>query len=122
MNRTVALALTAALSLGVLAGCGGGSGKTTQLTVTLGEGGKWTFNPDTITANKGDKIEVTLVNKDTAQPHSLVIPDLNFKSGEVAIGKEAKFTINASKSGTFDFWCDVPGHKEGNMIGKITVN
>lgn len=121
MKRIAALALGAALSLGILTGCGGGSGQTVQMTVVMGEGGVWIYEPDTITVNKGDKIELTLINKDAAQPHSLLIPDLNFNSGEVAINSQGTFTVNASKAGEFQFYCDVPGHKEVGMVGKITV-
>jgi len=115
------LALGAVLTLGVLTGCGGSSGETKQMTIVMGEGGVWTFNPDHITANKGDKIELTLINKDAAQPHSLLIPDLNFNSGEIAPNSEGTFTITASKKGEFQFYCDIPGHKEVGMVGKITV-
>lgn len=119
-KKLAALGLVAALALGILAGCGGG-GNTAKLTINLGENGAFVFNPSTLTVKKGDNVEVTLVNKDTAAEHSFVATDLNAKSPKVAAGATQTYTFKADKEGTFDFWCDVPGHKEGNMVGKITV-
>lgn len=121
MKKVVLLALVAILSLGILAGCGGGGAGTT-LEVIMGEGGAMTYSPATLTVKKGDKVSVKLINKDAAQAHSFLIPDLKVKSSQVAPGKTETINFTADKAGTFEFYCDVPGHKEGGMVGKMTVS
>ncbi len=121
MKKFALFAIVAMLSL-VLTACGGGGGNTVELEVTMGEGGALAFNPNTLTVNKGDTVKVTLVNADPAQPHSFVINELNAKSGQVAAGQTKTYTFTASQAGEFQFYCDVPGHKEGGMVGTITVN
>lgn len=121
-KKLAALGLVAALSLGLLAGCGGGGGNVNKVTVEMGEGGNFVFKPATVTVKKGDTVEMTLINKDTGAEHSFVATDLNAKSPKVAAGATQTYTFKATKEGTFEFFCDVPGHKEGNMVGKITVN
>jgi plastocyanin len=121
MKKIATLALMALLSLGLLTACGGGGGATQQLTVEMGEGGQYIFTPAELKVKQGDKVQVKLINKDTANAHSFVIKELNAKSKQVAGGKEETITFTANKKGTFEFFCDVPGHKEGGMVGKIVV-
>ena len=123
MKKVVLLALVAVLPLGILAGCGGGGGGAgTTLEVIMGEGGAMTYSPATLTVKKGDKVSVKLINKDAAQAHSFLITDLKVKSSQVAPGKTETINFTADKAGTFEFYCDVPGHKEGGMVGKMTVS
>jgi len=123
MKKLVMLVLVAVLSLGVLTACGGGSSAPAQeLTVEMGIDGAMAFKPDTLTAKKGEKIKVTLVNKDPSQAHTFLIPTLNVKSGQVAAGQTETIEVTASKTGEHQIICDVPGHKEGGMTGKLIVN
>ncbi|HLN65072.1 MAG TPA: cupredoxin domain-containing protein [Symbiobacteriaceae bacterium] len=121
MKKALVLALMAVMSLGLLTACGGGGGAAHKLEVVAGENGAMTFNPATLSVKKGEKVEVTLVNKDSAQNHSFLVTDLNVKSKQVAPGQKEVITFDASKAGEFEFHCDVPGHKDGGMVGKITV-
>jgi plastocyanin len=121
--KKMALALVAALSLGVLAGCGssgtaGGSGPT--LEVTAGENNALAYNPTTLTAKKGDTVKVHLVNKDSANAHTFILPDFNAKSKQVAPGKDETITFKVDKAGAFKYHCDIPGH-EATMTGTLTV-
>ncbi|HEY3363793.1 MAG TPA: cupredoxin domain-containing protein [Symbiobacteriaceae bacterium] len=120
MKKILVFALAAVLSLGILAGCGGG-GKTVPLTVNMGENGAMTYSPATLSVAKGDAVEVTLVNKDSAQAHSFIINELNVKTEQVPAGTTKKTTFKADKAGTFEYYCDVPGHKDGGMHGTLTV-
>jgi uncharacterized cupredoxin-like copper-binding protein len=118
--KKLAIAIVAAMSLGVLAGCGGGgAGAGRTVEVMAGEGGTMAFNPKTIDATKGEKITVHFVNKDSAQAHSFIIKDLNVKSEQVQPGKDSTVTFTVDK--TVEFYCDVPGHKDGGMVGSINV-
>lgn len=116
------LVLVAVMALGVLTACGGGGGgAANEITVEMGTNGEWKFFPDVLTVNKGETVKVNLVNKDSAQPHSFVIPQLNAKSTQIAANKTGSVTFKADKTGEFEIICDVPGHKDAGMVGKIVV-
>lgn len=117
------LALVAILSLGVLAGCGGGGAAkdAIPLTVTMGQNGEMKYDQAALSFEKGKTYAITLKNADTAQPHSFLIPGLNVKSSQVAAGKSETINVTASKDGSFEYYCDVPGHKDGGMKGTATV-
>ena len=64
-----------------------------------------------------------LTNKGQAD-HDLVIdgPDVSDeKTPVIGSGKTAKLTVDL-KSGTYDFYCSVPGHKQAGMDVKIDVS
>ncbi|HWI51186.1 MAG TPA: cupredoxin domain-containing protein [Symbiobacteriaceae bacterium] len=121
MKKIVIFAIVAVLSLGVLTACGGGGGAAHKLEVVAGENGEMKYNPATLSVKKGEKVEVTLINKDSAQAHSFILPKFNAKSNQVQPGQKEVVTFTANATGDFEFNCDVPGHKDGGMIGKLTV-
>ncbi len=110
------------LSLGVLAGCGGGgSGDAIEMTVEMGINGEMKFTPDVIQAKKGDTLKITLVNKDPAVNHNFLIPALNVNSGQIPPGQTSTIEVKITQSGEHDIICDVPGHREAGMVGKLIV-
>lgn len=121
--KKLMLVLVAVLALGVLAACGGGGGGAAakEITVELGANGEWKFNPEVIEVAKGEKVKVNLVNKDAAQPHSFVVAALNAKSTQVPANSTGSVEFTANQTGEFELICDVPGHKEAGMVGKIVV-
>ncbi|HYG56921.1 MAG TPA: cupredoxin domain-containing protein [Symbiobacteriaceae bacterium] len=121
MKKVFMLALVAVLSMVLTACGGGGGGATTTLDVVMGEGGEMIFTPATLSVKKGDTVQVTITNKDAAQNHSFLITELNVKSKQVPPGQKETLKVTANKTGEFTFFCDVPGHKEGGMVGKLTV-
>jgi uncharacterized cupredoxin-like copper-binding protein len=121
MKKVLMLALVAVMSLGLLSACGGGGGAVHKLEVTAGDNGQMSYNPATLTVKKGEKVEVTLINKDAGQNHTFVVTDLSVKSAQVVPGKTGTVNFTPNKTGTFEFFCDIPGHKDGGMVGKLTV-
>lgn len=121
MKKTLIFVIVAILSLGLLTACGGGGGAAKEIEVLMGEGGEMKFNPATLSVKKGEKVAITIVNKDAAQDHTLVLTDFNVKSKTVKPGQKETLNFTASKTGEFNFQCDVPGHKDGGMVGKLTV-
>jgi nitrite reductase (NO-forming) len=91
------------------------------MLVTAGMGGMLAFLPPVLFAKLGEQVEITLVNADTAQAHSFVISDLHVKSRQVMPGQRETIAFVADKAGDFRFFCDVPGHKDGGEVGRITV-
>lgn len=123
MKRVAMLFLVALLSLGVLTACGsgGGGGNVKELTVEMGPNGEMRFDPDVLTAKQGETVKITLVNKDPAVAHNFLIPALNVNSGQVPAGQTSTIEVKASKKGEHEIICDVPGHRESGMTGKLIV-
>jgi plastocyanin len=67
--------------------------------------------------------QVTIESKN-GQPtgHDIAIEGngVNQKGAVVQSGGVSKFSANL-KAGTYTFYCSVPGHREGGMVGKLTV-
>ncbi|MFM8594195.1 MAG: cupredoxin domain-containing protein, partial [Chloroflexota bacterium] len=76
------------------------------------------FDPATVTVPAEKEVTVTLPNAGAA-PHNFSIDALkvnvDLSPGET---KEAKFTAPA---GEYEYYCNVPGHKEAGMIGTLTA-
>lgn len=88
------------------------------ISVELGE---YMFKPDTIDAKAG-KVTFYLVNKGVV-PHDIVValPSGKKKSPEVAPGAEQAWEVGDLKAGTYKVNCDLPGHTESGMVGKLIV-
>ena len=90
--------------------------------VFVGEAGsiKGQVNPELRVA-EGAVVQITLVNGDGAL-HDIAVPDFGAQSDQLA-GKGSATTIvfRATKAGTFEYWCTLPGHKAAGMVGKLIV-
>ncbi len=90
-----------------------GGGPQTKVTVK-----EFVYTPKTIIVPAGaDRFVVTNIG---AVEHTFVIDALKVKSASIKPGQSVSLTINL-KPGTYQVYCDVPGHKELGMIGTITV-
>src|SRR5690606_28582979 len=78
------------------------------------------INPD-LKVPEGAVVQINLINGDGAT-HDIAIPEFHAKSDHIS-GKEAATAIvfRASKNGTFEYLCTLPGHKAAGMVGKIIV-
>jgi len=105
----------------VLSACGGGGGNAGAGAATVSvEGSEFAYTPADITAKPGQKVTVNFKNVGTVE-HTFVIKDLNFKL-TAQPGQSASGTFTApSTPGTFQIHCDVAGHTEAGMVGKLTV-
>lgn len=100
-------------------GGGGGGGASSQQTVNV-EGGEFFYKPPEITAKPGEAIKVNFKNVGTVE-HTFVIKDLNFKL-TAAPGATVSGVITApAKAGVLEIHCDIAGHTEAGMVGKLTV-
>lgn len=84
-------------------------------------GDKGQVNP-TLTANAGDTIEIVLESGEGAE-HDLVIPELNVASPKFS-GSSGKATLRfkVPRSGTFTYYCSIPGHRQIGMEGRLQVS
>jgi nitrite reductase (NO-forming) len=90
--------------------------------VFIGRGGKidGQVNP-TLQVNENDTVQITIVNGE-GQRHDIVIPDFRTTSQYVT-GKRASSTVafKVGSRGSFSYFCDVPGHRDSGMEGRIEV-
>lgn len=91
---------------------------TTQKIFNL-TAGNFYFVPNKITVNKGD--HVTLYVTNAGGIHDLVIDELGVKTPIIKTANTATFTFTASKTGSFIYYCDVPGHRAKGMWGTLVV-
>ncbi|MBS3113376.1 cupredoxin domain-containing protein [Candidatus Woesearchaeota archaeon] len=76
------------------------------------------FSPSTLMAKKGDKIILEIINKDITHAFDIDVFNIHeiLKPGEV---KMVEFV--ADTKGVFQFYCQVPGHSEAGMNGKLMI-
>jgi plastocyanin len=91
-----------------------------QATIQALDTLKW--QPNTIAAKPGDKVALT-VNNTGNTAHNFISPTLGVASGQdIATGKTTTVNFSApSQPGTYQFWCNIPGHAEAGMVGEVIV-
>jgi nitrite reductase (NO-forming) len=77
-------------------------------------------NP-TLVVHEGETVQVNLINGEGAQ-HDVVIDQFAARSAIVS-GKNASSTFSflASKTGEFDYFCSIAGHRQAGMEGLLRV-
>jgi len=93
------------------------AGAAVTITIATTE---FKFMPDTLAVHAGERVQVTLDNTKGTLKHDMHQPELNIHV-EVEAGKRTTFEFIPSKVGTFDLICDVPGHRDAGMVGKLVV-
>ncbi|WP_442753440.1 multicopper oxidase domain-containing protein [Methylocystis sp. JAN1] len=90
--------------------------------VFLGSGGEidGKVNPDLV-FHQGERAQINLVNGEGAE-HDIVIEFYDVRSNHV-VGKGASSTTSfvADKTGSFPYYCSVPGHRDAGMLGRVKV-
>jgi plastocyanin len=87
-----------------------------SFTVT---GKDFSFSPNSITVNKGDRVVINFVN--AGGFHDLVIDEFNAKTPQINSGQRATIEFIADKAGTFEYYCSVGRHREMGMRGNLIV-
>lgn len=96
-----------------------GTATTTTQKIFNITAGNFYFVPNAITVNKGD--QVTFVVTNAGGVHDVVVDELGVKTPTTRTATTATFTFTASKSGSFVYYCSVPGHRAKGMWGTLTV-
>lgn len=113
----------------VLAACGGGgsssggggaaSGRTINVEAT-----EFAFNPNSFTGKVGEQITFKVTNKGTVD-HNFVIltPDGSKELANMTIKVGASNSLNFTppSAGDYQIDCNIAGHKEAGMVGKLSV-
>ena len=87
-----------------------------QVSVSI-RAGNFFFSPDTISVSTGDEVTVNIQNSGF---HTFTVDELGVN--ETLRSGQETVTFTANKSGTFEYYCAVPGHRERGMFGSLTVN
>ena len=122
-----------------LAACSGAVAEPVTITLKA-EGLK--YHPATIEVTAGQPVTLVLENADSVEHDFSVIEipivmnvtaepmaghDMSGLTNEpqlhmaVAMGQTGSMQFTASKPGTYEFFCTVPGHKEAGMVGTLIV-
>lgn len=75
------------------------------------------YDPEVIEAERGETVVISFQNSGT---HTFTIDELGIN--ESLSGGSTTVEFTSRESGTFEFYCAIPGHKEQGMIGVLTVN
>ena len=118
--------LTVVLAV-ALAACGGGGGGTTPpvsgKTVNV-EASEFAFNPNAFSGTVGQKITFKITNKGTVD-HNFVILNADgtqeLAKTEVKVGASGTLDFTPTAAGEYKVDCNLPGHKEAGMEGKLIV-
>ncbi len=137
-SRTVGIAVVVASALIVLIAIGGlnssspaseldNSVEGSDTTVEVPEvikldviGEEFKFDQTTINVKKGSIVQLTFTNVGQII-HTFDISEYGVATGFINSGETATVEFKADREGEFAFFCNVSGHKELGMLGKIIV-
>ena len=104
----------------LIAGCAQAGPPAGAIKVTMSD---YKFAPANLSAKAG-KVDFYLTNTGT-QAHDMLIADPSGKvlaaSGLVQASNDSTFSISNLPPGTYQIYCDVPGHRALGMEGTLTV-
>jgi nitrite reductase (NO-forming) len=77
-------------------------------------------NP-TLNAAANTTVKVNLIDGDGIQ-HTISFPDFNATASAISkMNETTSVTFTPSKTGSFQYFCTIPGHKAAGMVGQINV-
>lgn len=110
----------AAILLAVLAlflgACTGGPADGPVVVV----GTEMQFEQATLTAHAGETVTLVFENHG-ALVHALVLDEFGVALEHIQPGASGTATFTPDKPGTYTFYCNEPGHREADMIGRLIV-
>lgn len=106
--RMAMMVLCTLFSTGTLA-------KTVEVTAK-----EFAFVPESISVHQGESVTIVLENEG-ALSHNLHIPELDVEVETIQTDGMTRHSFTPDKTGTFTFFCAVPGHKQAGMRGTLKV-
>jgi plastocyanin len=90
------------------------------LRLSADPGGELRFDKSSLRARAG---QVTLVmDNPSSVPHNVSIEGRGINEEGETVGRGGRSTVRADlRPGEYDFYCSVPGHRQGGMEGTLTV-
>jgi len=99
---------------------GGGGGETVDVSAPAD--GSFAYDQTSLTAKAG-QVTIAFDNPATLS-HDVTVEDSNGKEigGTDLVSQGTASTTLDLQPGTYTYFCNVPGHREGGMEGTLTVN
>lgn len=116
----------------ILAGCGGSSGGSKTVAASGGGGGggqtiqvkesEYKLTPSSFTVSKHGTVTFEVTNAGQVD-HALEVEGngLEKETKTISPGSSAKLTVDLSKSGTYEVYCPIDGHRDMGMEAKLVV-
>ncbi len=115
----------------LLAACGGASGPTAEISADMSD---LMFTPANFEVPAGATVTLKLTNSGAVE-HNFVIlkqgavyttgadikPEDIIIDAKLAAGESGEFTFKIDEAGEYTVVCNVPGHLEAGMVGKLVV-
>ena len=83
-------------------------------------GTEFSFNPASISVKAGERVKITFRN-DGGAPHNLILEGLGTGTKTIGGGQTDIVEFTAPSSGTYAFFCSIPGHRAAGMEGNLKV-
>jgi plastocyanin len=96
---------------------GGGGGETIMLAAD--PGGDLSFDQTELTAAAGE-VTIELMNE-SGIPHNVEVEGNGVEEVSETITEGSTSLTMTLEAGEYEFYCAVPGHREGGMEGTLTV-
>jgi uncharacterized cupredoxin-like copper-binding protein len=114
---TLALALAA-----VLAACGSGSNEPASgEAVSVGES-EFALDPSSVQVQDAGTVTIRVTNNGQID-HALEVEGqgVEEETETIAPGESAEVTVDLTKTGSYEIYCPIDGHREKGMEGSLTV-
>ena len=99
---------------------GPSSGPGAQIRLSADPGGLLKFDRDSLRGSVGPAT-IVMANPSSI-PHNVSLEGNGEEQEGETVGKGGTSEVSAElKTGTYTFYCSVPGHRQGGMEGKLTV-
>lgn len=83
-------------------------------------GTEFNFNPSSISVKTGEKVKITFKNNGRTS-HNLTLDKLEVGTKTINPGKTDIVEFTSPSSGSYSFFCSVPGHRASGMEGNLIV-
>lgn len=95
------------------------SAKSADAAEIVITGSNYKFTPNKISVKKGQKTRILFKSADG--PHDFRLDELNLATAVIQGGQEDFVEFTPDKTGTYQFYCSVDGHRQMGMVGTLTV-
>lgn len=127
MFRKIVILTTLAL---LLTACGGGA-PTAEINADMVD---LMFNPANFEAPAGAEVTLKLTNGGAVEHNFIILkkgaeyttgadikPEDIILNAKLAAGENGEFTFKIDEAGEYSVVCNVPGHMEAGMVGKLVI-
>ena len=98
---------------------GGGGGDAVTIMLAADPGGALAFDQTELTAAAGE-VTIELMNE-SGLPHNVEVEGNGVEEVSETITEGSTSLTLTLEPGEYEFYCAVPGHREGGMEGTLTV-